>query len=201
MHSSSLLRSVIDYTKSIHPPFFRIATKSSTMETFISLPLLALLVLVAFASAASDFQNAVKCGKRFPRINQAIDILCTKMDKGGKPSNDLMVPSTYAQRGVGTTGLKGNKLYVGISGNCKTPQWVPAQWCKAQFQDLCANTRDPRGWNWRAHGKDGCQKFKIQGRSDAAFKFGPRDFTPVGMPRPGKARGKPKGPKGRGRPQ
>lgn len=155
------------------------------MKTFVTSPILALIAIIAFVSAASDFQNAVKCGQRFPRINQAIEILCNKM-KDGKPTNDLMVPSTYAQKGVGTTGLKGNKIYVGISGNCATPQWVPAQWCKAQFHDLCANTRDPRGWNWRAHGKGGCQKFKIQGRSDPAFTFGPRDFTPVGMPRIGK---------------
>lgn len=162
------------------------------MKSVTALALLALFAIITFASAASDFQNAVKCGQRFPRINQAIDILCTKM-KDGKPTNDLMVPSTYALKGVGTTGLKGNKLYIGISGNCPTPQWVPEQWCKAQFHDLCANTRDPRGWNWKAYGKDGCQKFKIQGRSDAAFVYGPRDFTPVGIPRMGKMAGKSRG--------
>ncbi|KAM0721731.1 hypothetical protein Q7P37_002656 [Cladosporium fusiforme] len=159
------------------------------MKTAIAIRIFALLAIIAFASAASDFQNAVKCGRRFPRINQAIEIFCTKLNKDGKPTNDIMVPSTYAQRGVGTTGLKGNKLYVGIAGNCATPQWVPEQWCKAQFHDLCANTRDRRGWNWRAHGKGGCQKFKIQGRSDAAYMFGPREFTPIGMPRVGKLRG------------
>lgn len=149
------------------------------MKSLSTLALLTLLALAALASAASDFENAVKCGQRFPRINQAIEIFCNKADGDG-PSNDIKVPSQYAGRGVGTIGMKGNKLHIKIDGNCSPPQWVPHQWCLAQFHDLCANTRDPRGWNWRAYGRNGCQKFKIQGRSDGATAFGPRPFTPIG---------------------
>jgi len=125
--------------------------------------LLALLALAALASAATDFENATKCGKRFPRINQAIDIFCGKQ-KDGKLTNDLVVPSKYADQGVGTTSFDGHKILVAIKGSCDPPMWVPYNRCNAQFHDLCANSEN--GFNWRAHGKNGCQKFVIGTRMD-----------------------------------
>jgi hypothetical protein len=133
------------------------------MKTFTVSSILTLLTFAALASAATDFENAAKCGKRFPRINQAIEMFCGKM-KDGKLTNDLVVPSKYADQGVGTTAYNGNKILVAIKGNCDPPMWVPYSWCNAQFHDLCANSE--HGFNWRAHGKNGCQKFMIGTRMD-----------------------------------
>lgn len=133
------------------------------MKTFTTSTTLALLALAALTSAATDFENATKCGKRFPRINQAIELFCGKM-KDAKLTNDIVVPSKYADQGVGATSFDGQKLLVAIKGNCEPAQWVPYVWCNAQFHDLCANSE--HGYNWRAHEKDGCQKFVIGTRMD-----------------------------------
>lgn len=148
-----------------------------------TLPILTLLALITFVSAASDFQNAVKCGKRFPRINQAIEIFCNKQAPGGKLTNDLTVPSKYASGGVGTTSLKNSKILVAIKGNCSPAQWIPHNWCLAQFHDLCANTKNRHGFVSRNFGNNRCQQFVIEPRSDKAFTRGPRGgFVPVGFP-------------------
>jgi hypothetical protein len=133
----------------------------SAMKTLTVSTILALLTFAALVSAGTDFENATKCGKRYPRINQAIEMFCGKM-KDGKLTNDLVVPSTYADQGVGTTGYRGDKILVAIKGNCAPAQWVPYNWCNAQFHDLCANSAN--GYNWRAHGK----KFVIGTRMDEA---------------------------------
>jgi hypothetical protein len=65
------------------------------MKPFTVSTTLAFLAFAALASAATDFENATKCGKRFPRINQAIEIFCSKQ-KDRKLTNDLVVPSKYA---------------------------------------------------------------------------------------------------------
>jgi hypothetical protein len=61
------------------------------MKIFTVSTILALLAFAAFASAATDFESAAKCGKRFPRINQAIEMFCGKQ-KDGKLTNDIVVP-------------------------------------------------------------------------------------------------------------
>jgi hypothetical protein len=137
----------------------------SAMKTFTVPIILALLTFAALVSVGTDFENAAKCGKRFPRINQAIEIFCGK-SKDNKLTNDLVVPSKYADQGVGITGYEGNKILVAIKGNCEPAQWVPYNWCNAQFHDLCANSE--HGYAWRAHGKNGCQKFVIGTRMDEA---------------------------------
>lgn len=155
----------------------------SAMKLIIS-PLLALLALVAFVSAATDFQNAVTCGKRFPRINQAIEIFCKKQ-KDGKLANDLTIPSKYATEGVGTTNIRGKKILVAISGNCAPPQWIPHNWCMAQFQEMCATTLNKdTGYNWRNYGRGNCQQWKIEPRHENAVTRSARGpFQLVGMPK------------------
>jgi len=100
----------------------------------VSTTIIVLLTLLATsASAATDFQNAVKCGKNFPKVNQAIEAFCSKKTKNGKPANDLVVPSDYAREGVLTLGLQGSGIKVAINGNCSPAQWIPYKWCMAQF--------------------------------------------------------------------
>lgn len=131
------------------------------MKTFTAFLTLAILAFTALVSAATDYENAVKCGKRFPKVSQAIEKFCSKQ-KDGKLTNDLVVPSEYAKKGVHTIGLKGKKILVNILGDCAPAQWVPYNWCNAQFNDLCANS--VTGYNWRRHGKDDCQWFGISER-------------------------------------
>lgn len=151
------------------------------MKTFTVSSILTLLTFAALASAATDFENAAKCGKRFPRINQAIEMFCGKM-KDGKLTNDLVVPSKYADQGVGTTAYNGNKILVAIKGNCAPAQWVPYNWCNSHFHDLCANS--DHGYNWRAQGRNGCQKFVIGTRTDEAVTRSSRGpFNMVGEDR------------------
>lgn len=146
------------------------------MKPITLLPLLSLLALPYLTTAASDFQNEVTCGRRFPRISQAIDIFCNKQDGHGQPSNDLVIPSAYASSGVETTGTKGNKLKVWITGTCAPPQWVPALWCRAQFFQMCAETRDPRGWAGFKFGNNNCQFWRINTRTDDAVQRAARPF-------------------------
>jgi hypothetical protein len=145
------------------------------MMTFTVPTILALLTFAALASAATDFENATKCGKRFPRINQAIEIFCGKK-KDGKLTNDIVVPSQYADQGVGTTSFNGNKILVAIKGNCAPAQWVPYNWCNAQFHDLCANSE--HDYAWRAHGKDNCQNLGL-GRGWTRRRRGAREARSI----------------------
>lgn len=66
------------------------------MKTFTAFLTLAILAFTALVSAATDYENAVKCGKRFPKVSQAIEKFCSKQ-KDGKLTNDLVVPSEYAK--------------------------------------------------------------------------------------------------------
>ena len=53
------------------------------------LTILALLALIALTTAASDFENAVKCGKRFPVINTAIQSFCRNDNDPGWIESDV----------------------------------------------------------------------------------------------------------------
>lgn len=129
------------------------------MKIFTVSTVLALLTIAVLASAQTDFENAVKCGKRFPRVNQAIEKFCGK-NKDGKIINDLVVPSKYAENGVVAVGLTGGDIWVNIKGTCLPAQWVPYNWCMAQFHALCA-VSDIGYNNYNLHGKDNCQSFRI----------------------------------------
>lgn len=131
--------------------------KLLTLSTTI---LALLLTLAASASAATDFQNAIKCGKNFSKVNQAIEKFCSKKNKNGKIANDLVVPSKYANEGVTTWGIQGNGIKVKISGNCTPAQWIPHKWCMAQFHALCAELV-VGCLNFEKYGKGGCQTFEI----------------------------------------
>lgn len=131
--------------------------------------ILPVLTYTALTLAATDAQNQATCTKRFPLIAEAIDSFCNRTDdKAGQHYTDnIIVPSPYADQGFKFTKWDGTPGWVHVKGTCNPPQWLPRQWCNAQFCDLCANTKDPRGWNTRKYGQDGCQTFLIEGRSDA----------------------------------
>lgn len=132
------------------------------MKNFITLSILALFACVSFTSAATPFQNQVKCGKRFPMISFAIDTFCkhsVDYAKGG-----FVVPSPYAKSGFGTTGIRNNRFIVKIESRCQ-PQWLPYKWCVSQLNDMCANTKNKWGYHTQRFGKGSCQKFIIGPRS------------------------------------
>lgn len=82
----------------------------------------------------------------YPELNNAIDQFCHKKDASGKLTNDLMVPSNYADMGVQI-----GSLLVKIYGSCNPPQYVPADICVQQFHDMCAGGAEENnaayGWN------------------------------------------------------
>lgn len=137
------------------------------MKTFTTLPIIFFLTLVSWASAASSFENATKCGARFPRINIAIEAFCrhSKTDV----NNSMMIPSEYARQGIGSTGKRGNRFIVRVEGNCNPPQWLPYKWCVAQFQEMCANAKNPWGYHTQNFGNNGCQKFIIGPRQSSGY--------------------------------
>lgn len=139
---------------------------SPTMKASTILPV---LTYVVPAPAATDAENKAKCTQRFPIIAEAIGYFCNKTDDAAMQhyTDDIIVPSPYADQGFKYTRFDMSTGWLHVTGTCNPPQWLPRQWCNAQFWDLCANTNDPRGWNTRQFGPGGCQSFLIEGRSDA----------------------------------
>ena len=150
------------------------------MRNHIALPLLALLALLTFTSAASDWQNAVKCGQRFPQINSAIEYFCRYPRNGDYKSGQggMMIPSPWSQEGVGYTGLRGNRFRVAVESSCSPAQYLPYKWCKSQFQAMCANTKNKWGYHTQHFGTSGCQKFIIGPRSSSGKYRLPNFFCP-----------------------
>lgn len=150
------------------------------MRNHITLPLLALLALLTFTSAASDWQNAVKCGQRFPQINSAIEYFCRYPRNGDYKSGQggMMIPSPWSQEGVGYTGLRGNRFRVVVDSSCSPAQYLPYKWCKSQFQAMCANTKNKWGYHTQHFGTSGCQKFIIGPRSSSGKYRLPDFFCP-----------------------
>jgi hypothetical protein len=137
------------------------------MKNFTALPILALLAFIAVASAteATKWQNAVKCGQRFDRINYIIDVFCRHSQEASEMRNGMYGPSEWAKQGIGMTGARGNRFVVKIEGNCQPAQYVPYDWCKAQFQQMCATTKNKWGCQTQSFGQNSCQKFIIGPRS------------------------------------
>jgi hypothetical protein len=137
------------------------------MRNFITLPILALLALITLASANSEWQNAVKCGKRFPMIQLAIDLFCNHSKDGNwkTVTGGMMIPSEWARQGMGQTGIRGNRFKVAIEGTCSAAQWLPRKYCVSQFQAMCANTKNKWGYHTQRFGNNGCQHFIIGPRT------------------------------------
>jgi hypothetical protein len=152
----------------------------TTMKTHITIPLLALLALITFTAAASDWQNAVKCGKRFPEINSAFDTFCRNPRNGDIHSGQggMMVPSPWAQEGVGHTGLRGNRFSVRVESSCSPAQYLPYKYCMSQFQAMCANTPNIWGYQTQHFGASGCQKFIVGPRSSSGKSRVPSWYCP-----------------------
>jgi len=133
------------------------------MRNPITLSIVALLALVAFASADVDFDNSVKCGRRFPQIQIWFSAFCRHPHDGDFLSSrgGMMVPSNWAHEGLGHTGLRGNRFRLAVESSCQPAQWVPYKWCMSQFNAMCANTKNKWGYQTQHFGESGCQKFII----------------------------------------
>ncbi|KAF2166542.1 hypothetical protein M409DRAFT_23180 [Zasmidium cellare ATCC 36951] len=120
----------------------------------LSLPILTLtlLALLPLPLATSDYTNALACARRNPSINAAISKLCTRRDKAGNLFNKIVVPSPYTSQGATVDGVR-----VRITGTCSPPQWVPLQYCGAQFHGICAG-----GGSVGRFGRSGCQVWRIE---------------------------------------
>ncbi|KAK5173302.1 uncharacterized protein LTR77_001983 [Saxophila tyrrhenica] len=108
-----------------------------------------LLVAVSATSVhgdamSNDWENAGVCGSKNANANAAIEAFCSK--------GDIVVPSKYAQDGA----RRGN-MHARITGNCGG-QWIPPEWCRAQFHQICAHG-GPRGGGHRKY--NGCQLFQL----------------------------------------
>lgn len=103
------------------------------------------LAFVASATAASDYENAMKCGKKNPEINSAIEQFCRK--------GNMIVPSKYAGEGHTYGGI-----HVAIHGTCEPQQWVPPEYCNLQFHEICAHHKHGAGFKRY----NGCQDFRIE---------------------------------------
>lgn len=150
------------------------------MRNLITLPLLALLALITFVSAASDWQNAVKCGQRFPEINAAFEFFCRNPHNGAirSPQGGMMIPSPWAQEGVGHTGRRGNRFRVAVESSCSPAQYLPYKYCMSQLQAMCANTKNKWGYHTQHFGASGCQKFIIGPRSSSGKTRIPSTYCP-----------------------
>lgn len=119
-----------------------------------------LILPTIFAAAVSAFPsdstNVAGCAKRSPDLVNAIATFCNKRDAGGQFTNDIMVPSDYANDGVTINGW-----HVQITAGCDPAQWVPADICMTQFHALCASGADTMvGFNGWTGGHDGvCQSW------------------------------------------
>ena len=152
----------------------------TTMRNILTLPILALFALVALVSADRDWDNQVKCGKRFPNIQQIITAFCNHPHNGDIRSMQpgMMVPSTWAQQGIGYTGRRGNRFRVAVESTCRPGQWLPFKYCVSQFNEMCANTPNTWGYATKHYGNSGCQKFVIGPRKSRAGSTMPLDFCP-----------------------
>ncbi|KAM0703236.1 hypothetical protein Q7P35_009174 [Cladosporium inversicolor] len=150
------------------------------MRNHITLPLLALLAFITFTSAASDWQNAVKCGKRFPNIQGTIQYFCNSPYTGDIKTNSggMMVPSGWAQEGIGYTGERGNRFRVAVESSCQPAQYLPYKYCMSQFNAMCANTKNKWGYHTQHFGASGCQKFIIDPRSGRGKIMLPSTYCP-----------------------
>ena len=150
------------------------------MRTPITFPLLALLALITLATAASNWENAIKCGKRFPEINSAFEAFCRYPRNGDVKSSQggMMIPSPWAQEGVGHTGLRGNKFSVRIESSCSPAQWLPYKYCISQLLAMCIYTPNKWGYQTNHFGASGCQKFIIGPRSTSGKTRLPSSYCP-----------------------
>ena len=155
------------------------------MRSHISLLLPALLALITFTSAASDFQNAVKCGRRFPKIQNAFEFFCNNPPTGEMKTNrgEMMVPSGWAQEGIGYTGARGNRFRIAVESSCSPAQYLPYKYCMSQFNAMCANTSNKWGYHTQHFGASGCQKFIIGPRSSPGKLSLPSTYCPVMNPK------------------
>lgn len=112
--------------------------------------LLPALALASTATAVSDYEWSVKCGRKNPNVNTAIQKFCSK--------GNIVVPSEYAKWGKSHNGF-----HVAISGNCNPPQWVPQDWCRYQLSKLCARGNG-QGLGNQRYGAGGCQGWHIDRR-------------------------------------
>ena len=97
-------------------------------------------------AAPSEYTNAVKCGRKNPHINTAIQNFC----KNGH----IMVHSEYARNGLNVA-----DAHVAIHGYCNPAQWVPDNFRVSQFEHICATNE--HGHGHKRYGHNGCQKFII----------------------------------------
>jgi hypothetical protein len=150
------------------------------MRSLLTIPILALLAIATFVLADVDFDNAVKCGKRFPVIQDSFHVFCNHPHNGDLRSmqGGMMIPSTWAQEGIGYTGARGNRYRVAVESSCSPGQWLPFKYCMSQFNAMCANTRNPWGYQTAHYGNNGCQKFVIGPRKSRAQSTMPSDFCP-----------------------
>lgn len=112
--------------------------------------------LLALASAASllvgvsaDGVNALQCLVRHPNAYHAINDFCLG-------NGHILVPSDYSKKGK----HYGN-IFVKIGGDstCDPPQWVPLEYCKSQFFEVCVDGAHAHGK--KSFGRNGCQSFHI----------------------------------------
>ena len=128
-----------------------------------------------FRGAANDHccqaaTNADKCKSKNGRVYDAITQFCGR--------TDIVVPSTYATKGAEKAAAPPkfpNNLSVRIegrfgqmilsleilltsAGKCSPPQWVPQNYCKAQFFEACASGGQ-FGGNVKKFGKNQCQSW------------------------------------------
>jgi hypothetical protein len=150
------------------------------MRNHIALPLLALLALITLTSAASDWQNAVKCGQRFPVIQYTIGYFCNNPRDGDIKTNrgGMMIPSGWAQEGLGNTGKRGNRFSIRVESSCSPRQYLPYKYCMSQFNAMCANTKNKWGYHTQHFGASGCQKFIIGPRSTRGGVTLPSTYCP-----------------------
>ncbi|KXS98890.1 hypothetical protein AC579_7213 [Pseudocercospora musae] len=121
---------------------------------FLRLAFLLLALGAVFARAAT---NADKCKSKNGRVYDLITQFCGR--------TDIVVPSTYATKGAEKAAAPPkfpNNLSVRIegAGKCSPPQWVPQNYCRAQFFEACASGGQ-FGGNVKRFGKDQCQNWII----------------------------------------
>ncbi|KAF2169931.1 hypothetical protein M409DRAFT_51722 [Zasmidium cellare ATCC 36951] len=131
------------------------------MKPSTLLPLLPLASLTTADTPCSLTKN--------PGILNAIGKFCQ--------NQGLVVPSAYAGKGMGGAYDGGS---VQISGT--PPQWVPQEYCMAQFRGMCGNGRRERRF-----GRGGCQTWKIHYPTERKAGWGGKKMG--GQPAPGKPKG------------
>jgi hypothetical protein len=127
------------------------------MKLYFTLTLL-IALFTTLALSASDYENAIICGKKEPATNAAISAFCSNRGPKGRVRDTLLVPSLYAHYGI----LKKAKMKVFIRGKCSPPQWVPLNYCNSQFHEMCAQSPYRWGEMTRKYGNGGCQTWTIK---------------------------------------